>query len=386
MELLAIWLAETAVLLVALNLAAMAVLGLLEPDSQLAADEAGESNRGSYRFRLPNYTDKARAEQHYRELDELEFTYRPYVAWAALPFAGRTITIDDQGERNPAAETAAWGPGEVVRLFGGSTVWGVGVDDDGTIAAELARLWPQAKVRNHGQFSYVSRQSLARLTSLITAGKKIGSAVFYDGVNEVAVLCRADTGVVGHNRQHQMSKRIRGYPKLEQRLQERRSAFLAGLWAVFLGHSVELLERLGGVSIAPAWAALPENHWVCDEQPDKARRVAESLLRNWQTAHQLVTAHGGRFRAVLQPVAYVGRPRVDHITEELDYFGAELRAQYAAVYPLVARMISDSGHDWMRLATHLYDGDDRLYIDFSHVTAAGNKIAAAFLYDVLNGK
>ena len=49
-------------------------------------------------------------------------------------------------------------------------------------------------------------------------------------------------------------------------------------------------------------------------------------------------------------------------------------------------MISDSGHDWMRLATHLYDGDDRLYIDFSHVTAAGNKIAAAFLYDVLNGK
>ncbi|MDP7603166.1 MAG: hypothetical protein QF546_04955, partial [Alphaproteobacteria bacterium] len=60
MELLAIWLAETVVLLVALNLAAMVVLGLLEPGSQLAADEAGESNRGSYRFRLPNYTDKAR--------------------------------------------------------------------------------------------------------------------------------------------------------------------------------------------------------------------------------------------------------------------------------------------------------------------------------------
>ncbi|MFG6107735.1 hypothetical protein U2F10_36275 [Leptothoe sp. EHU-05/26/07-4] len=315
---------------------------------------------------LPNYEDNSEfSEIHFQEFAHLPVQYEPFIGWSRLPFQGRTITVDVEGNRlHPNTQTSPKGlPSKAVHFFGGSTMWGTGASDYETIPAFFNEDTGIPSF-NLGETGFNARQSLAQLIQLLTVSDKdINSVVFYDGVNEVLSLCRSEHDVGEHIRAHRMREvlndQVNAIPLSE---------FQYYLDFMFLRGSRSLVFGI-------AQAQSDKQPWNCDTQPQKARQVAKSLLRTWELAHSITEKEGIRFLAVLQPVAFLGNPKLDHISHLQDDDNP-LGKQFRAVYPLIQELIRERQYDWIVDYTNLFSMDEYIYVDFCHVAANGNKIVA----------
>lgn len=318
---------------------------------------------------LPNYEGR-RDEMHYhfRESLMLPINYAASVGWQRDPFQGKTITIDERGRRVHQPLPEASQTKSTVYIFGGSTVWGSGVTDNETIPAFYQKI-AQLPTINEGETAYISRQSLASFVNLLSAQEPIDAVIFYDGVNDVQYGCRAELQVNEHGRTEVFRDRLRQRRSQQSATED----FMAYLNGVFLGGIQEL-----GVEIVDAIndtrkKQREEDSMICDSDPERARQVAATLLANWEIAHDLAQAQGIEFLAVLQPVAYLGQPKVDHIQEDLD---PQFGKQYEAVYPILQRLIRERNYDWIVDYSQVLSRDEYFYIDFCHVSANGNEILA----------
>ena len=154
--------------------------------SVLASTEAADDLRA----RLPNYAKVTWATQHYRELGQLKADYKSFIGWQLKPFQGETINI---GGRYAQRQTINNGRDKSKKayFFGGSTMWGMGVRDDGTIPSEFAAaagFWSE----NFGEDAYTAHQGLMLLVQLLQDGHRPDIVVFYDGVNDVEAKCKLD--------------------------------------------------------------------------------------------------------------------------------------------------------------------------------------------------
>jgi len=339
-------------LLVVINLIAAVAL-----DTRLL----GISREVDSRVNLPNYTDKVSARSIFAEFNTLATQYKPYVGWTRKEFHGITTTIDGEGDRqhrqnfNSSVAT--------IRFFGGSTIWGTGVDDEGTIPAEFNRLFPRHQVFNHGETAFISRQNLARLINLINHGASLDLVIFYGGVNDVLYQCYPGSRLDGHSRERVIAERT-DTPRVLQLL---------------FGYTKEsVLRKASAIAGVDAYTSSR-----CQEDLSHARRVAEALIQNWKMAHELVTARGGRFVAVLQPVAYLGSPKREHL--DLPLTSARAR-DYLTVYPLIKKRIAELHVDWIFELTNALDGTEFFYIDFCHVSKNGNEVIAKKLATLVEGQ
>jgi lysophospholipase L1-like esterase len=128
-------------------------------------------------------------------LDEVEYIvvsgrYEPFVVWRSNPIINcDSITITDDGFRltpgishNPDAFS--------VLMLGGSAMWGVGVSDSGTIAANLQRdlselIEKPVAVFNLAQAGHSSTQEVIELMLQLRNGDIPDLVIFYDGFNDV---------------------------------------------------------------------------------------------------------------------------------------------------------------------------------------------------------
>ena len=135
---------------------------------------------------------------HYRELERLQDRWNPYVYFRQRPFQGETITIDAEGLR------ATWTPPETARddeadraakpirilMLGGSSLWGFGARDEGTIPSFIVRhLYERGvrvEVRNLAEIGYVNTQEVVALIRELQGGYRPDLVLFYDGVNDTA--------------------------------------------------------------------------------------------------------------------------------------------------------------------------------------------------------
>ena len=300
-----------------------------------------------------SFADKQKAEEVFREFSALQTKYVPYLVWQRAPFKGKWTTVGQDGNRVHKSTTDH--PVGHVRLFGGSTMWGKGVDDEHSIPAQLNALRPRFKVYNNGESGFVSRQSFERLVNVVNAEEPIDVAVFYDGCNDFFTLCREDTSINGHSRE----------PDIARRLQP--PSFAAD--ALF-GAMREIILYAWGRSLK---AAGPPSR--CQEVPGGAERVARGLVNNWKNAKTIADAHGIEMHAILQPVAALGSPNLSH----LDYLRGDPPSRsedYVKLYPIVQRMIADEHADWIHDFTDAFDGNEIVYIDGCHVNDRGNAIIA----------
>lgn len=337
------------------------------------AAHKGHSPGREYRTELPNYPDHRRARALYAEMNA-SWRYRPVVieGWRRRAYRGRYIHIDARGRRlDPAAATQAR---HVAHFFGGSTMWGTGVEDADTIAAHFARHRAGWASRNEGESGWVSRQGIDRLVNLLNQDDVPDAAVFYDGVNDVFYLCNGSLSLNGHMRELDE----RNAPENQDGLHMLRSLFApeAWLWR-------RVAERRG-----------PQLPGATDRCADAVGResVARTLLNNWGIAHDLMAARGRVFLGVLQPLAYVGHPRLDHLRglpEDLGAGGRNLndydRTFYQAVYTLLRQRIAERHVPWLLDATEAFDTGDYTYVDYCHVTANGNALVAARISAALDG-
>lgn len=141
------------------------------PDRERAAAVAADAWTGDY----------------WREHEAARHTrWRSYVYWRRQPFDGDLIDVDAHGFRvTPRVADAA----HTIWLFGGSTAWGTGNRQIGTLAAALQMTLSErgirAQVLNFAESGYVSHQSLQAFQLALRCGAEPSLAVFVDGANDV---------------------------------------------------------------------------------------------------------------------------------------------------------------------------------------------------------
>lgn len=306
---------------------------------------------------LPQYRDKAKARVIWEEFDESrEVVFTPFVEWRRKPYTGTTVHIGEQGDRFwPGAPTPP-PSAPVVRLFGGSSMWGTGVTDGETIPASLHRLRPGYLVLNHGESEYNSRQNLERVINLLGRGQRIGVAVFYEGFNDVLTLCRRDVDLNGHGEE----------PRMRLVLEQAGTARY-----LLIGKTQELLTNVFSTE---------RDEFACDVDPARARAVATIVYNQWKLAKALLEARGGELIVVLQPVAAIGDPRLDYF-EQVHTPGepsatSALARQLRSVYPYWQKLAGTPGNEWLHDLTDAFDGGRAIYLDQVHGSAEGNALVA----------
>jgi hypothetical protein len=292
---------------------------------------------------------------HFIEFAALRTAYHDFIVWRRQKSDGKTVHIDQNGYRRHGSMTDTVADAKVW-VFGGSTAWGVGVPDDGTIAAYLEKA-TGLRTFNLAETGYNAHQSLNLLMKLHVEGGRPEFVVFYDGVNEVEHKCRQDLTFYSTSQEAQIRQK---------------------LWANSPDSSRtgKIFEPIARLVTKFTGDDAPDDAYNCDIDSRKADLIARNLVNDWMNARLIVEARGGKFVGVLQPVAYVGSPNISYMPDvEND---AKLRRQYDIVYPKIEAELAKAGMPYVNL-TSIFNGKEMFYVDFCHVIPKGNEMIAAAL-------
>jgi hypothetical protein len=137
------------------------------------------------------------------ETRHLAQEYEVYTQFKEIPCEGKYVNVDSRGFR-PIVGQKPWPPRKgdyVVFVFGGSTTFGYGVEDNLTIASHIQKLLNtnygiSASVYNFGRGSYFSAQERVLFEKLLFEGFVPHMAIFIDGLNDLTYF----DGLPAHTR------------------------------------------------------------------------------------------------------------------------------------------------------------------------------------------
>lgn len=308
--------------------------------------------------------DKAYAVQVFADARKGRKNYQPYTAWRQEAISLPTLTLDKNGYRTHKSLKQNKPDAVKIGFFGGSTTWGVGVDDNNTIPAIFDELTDMYTPINYGERGYTSRQELALLINLINQGKAPDVVVFYDGFNDLWTHCNyaITRSLNGHQEEPRLRKLVRN--------DSDSSAIYRNLVQPFMSFFQKLVKR-----------RIQPDKLACSNDPRRAQAVADMMIANWSMAQKLVTGYGGKFYAFLQPQLYSGKPRKDYVALKKKQIGRG--SELAAVYPLLQAKIAEQQGGWMFDLSAAFDGNVPIYLDDAHVAPVGNRIIAEKIRDTL---
>jgi hypothetical protein len=307
------------------------------------------------------------AAKHFEEIGELTTQYYDFITWRRNDYTGDTITVVNglrktEVHGNISIQTGTYW------FFGGSTTWGTGVSDPYTYPS-LFSAHQNTNVINYGESGYIARQSLAYLMNNIITNEQENltdvHVIFYDGVNDTSHYCRRGVNGLGTVRQAQVQNII--YRDLEKYSFKRTFS--------------QLLDFISSV-VGKFYGDISEIQYGCAKNNERAIEVATSLVSTWKAASDLVEARGGKFTAILQPVAFIG-------TADFSYLGLNaandiaLSQQFKEVYPRIIEMAGESDFNFIDL-TSAYDGCVDCYIDYNHVGPQAHQMLVKKLSIALN--
>jgi len=129
--------------------------------------------------------------------------YTPYLGWKRIPnFHGVYVNVDNESMRktdNPCSSK------DSIRIFvfGGSTTWGSGVQDNSTFPSYLSKYLCQIgisnEIKNFGEGAYVNTQEMIRLQLELRKGNIPDIVIFYDGANDAASTYQNNLSGWHHN-------------------------------------------------------------------------------------------------------------------------------------------------------------------------------------------
>ncbi len=315
------------------------------------------------------------AETFWREYDvSRKFAYQPYVVWRRAPYRGETITVDAEGLRR--TEHSQCGAHEYrIYMFGGSTLWGTGSPDWGTIPSLLAEQYQKAGrpvcVRNYGESAWVSTQGTIKLLLELKHGERRPDLViFYDGVNDVFTAWQAGRADV-----HQDFDRIKA--RFEPRAQGRPGTF----GYLLDSNASRLLQDWLAPSAPPrtVGAGAP-----LGEPAELARAPVAGYLRNLDVVDALAERHGFDYVFFWQPVIFADQKPLTKEEQEIRRAKSQawpgLEALYRSTYDLIVR---ESRRNLVYIADVFKGYQGNLYLDFTHISPDGNRLVAQRMYETL---
>lgn len=332
-----------------------------------------------------SFRDKPWARDFFEDQEKLhEATKRfaPYVAWEGREFDGTVLHVEPGGIRRtwnpPSFESGA--PKEIF-VFGGSTVWGTGVRDEGTLPSQLSKLLNRQsakyRVTNFGQEGYSSTQELIKLMLLLKEERRPDFVIFYDGYNNVlaSFLARRAGSILGE-------------AEIRERL-ETPSVFGLGFAALKLAAkkysmSARAIRDIArGISPMFLRGARLDEGLAPQELDELARAVAADYLSTLDILDLLAARYGFRYAAYWQPSMFhetelVGDEKklaaLDPTlgSESLLSFFASTRRYLEATPPRESPTF---------LTDALKGRSEQLYIDSVHLSEEGNERMAQAILD-----
>src|SRR5262245_9770893 len=313
--------------------------------------------------------------------------YYPYVAWRRAPFAGKTINIDEHGIRQTPGADCRSGAYKVF-AFGGSTMWGTGAPDWGTIAARLQARLEQRRsepvcVTNFGETGYVSTQSLVMLLLQLKLGNVPNAVVFYDGPNDVYAAYQA--GRVGvHENFYQIAalfeEPLKGESKRESLRELLQNSYSYAVVDTLVGKFTSGKEQpqvtvMNYESIGVDAAALSD-------------MVVQNYLSNYTMVDVLARRFGFEPFMFIQPILSMGNKPLTQEEQQMKWTYESDRALAkldAAVYR--AFDLESSRHERLTYLANIFDENRvSLWIDDSHVNPLGNDLIAETMVDAIMAK
>jgi len=311
-------------------------------------------------------------------------SYAPYVIWRFnVNEINETISVDTIGRRitpgNPADPDAF-----EIWVFGGSSVWGAGNCDDGTIPAELQSIMNErsiesVRVLNMGQIAWSSTQEVIELTLLLRAGERPDLVVFFDGFNDIWGSYESGrTGV--HHSESRVASLLNGTAQDEvsgpfMQIVMRSNTWLLtqSLRRMFFRSSIThqdlITYRTMGVNV-----------------DSLSRGIAETWLANMENVIALSEYYGFRVIGILQPsLWYSGKRPTDYEEEILagkdSYFLAGGDPDFSELYCKACSYLEQSAAsvEWFHSYSDVLDDiAETAYTDVSgvHVTREANRLIA----------
>lgn len=328
----------------------------------------------SYRT-IPHYADQVDADALWRELERAEsYRYRSYTGWRHRPFAGELVRIDSDGfRRTPGARCD--GQSFTVYAFGGSTMWGWGAPDSGTIPAHLQSrlerlLQPRVCVKNLGEDGYVSTQSVVLLLRRLQRGERPDAVVLYDGVNDVIAAWRSGDAGVHAYAQEMASKLDYGPGPTLRWVQASRLYWLIGRLRSGLTGETSALTPLGRSAEGGAEGL--------------GAAVADVYLANYGIVTALAADYGFEPFFFWQPALGIGAKSLAPGEQRI---AAAIRPSLRSLTATTYREVASRADGYPRLwdLSDAFDGvTEQLWIDgWGHITPAGNAIVAQRMAEVL---
>ncbi len=144
------------------------------------------------RGNLDIYQNEAWSKEYFQEFhDSNKGEYTPYIDYRRAPnYQGKYINLDKNSIRKTIPNCSDASPNPVkIFVFGGSTIWGTGSRDEGTIPALISKNLCEkniaVEVINFGESGYTNTHDMIRLLLELRQGNKPSIVIFYDGVNDV---------------------------------------------------------------------------------------------------------------------------------------------------------------------------------------------------------
>lgn len=348
-----------------LLLATDQLLRALLPDSgQLAALDPAAIAPG--RARADAVAGDSWIDDYWKDHEASRYTdWVSYVYWRRRPYAGTIIRVDANGFRvTPHAQAQHL---RTLWLFGGSTAWGTGNRDGGTLAAQLEQVYAEraaelgVRVVNFGESGYVARQSLAAFQSALGCAQPAADmAIFLDGANDVFAALQSGAAGLPQNEEN----RRREFNSSRQLGAQLRA------WALRL----EGIARL----IAPTPAAR-----TADAERDLAAAVADAYLGQSRQAKALAAAYDVDLLYVWQPTAFDRAPaRADEAAIVAASMAEHVRLQRQTRAAVQARLAGDASTTVVDLGGVFDAQQGALFFDFVHLSERGQRLLAERLYEL----
>jgi lysophospholipase L1-like esterase len=336
------------------------------------------------RANADTYRDREAARAYFDEFRRSDTAqWSPYTYWRRLPFSGRLINVDRDGLRVTPAPTAAdVGPDALtIWVFGGSTVWGTGAEDEATIPSRIqqglrARGIP-AVVTNFGESGYVSTQEVVMLIRALQERAAPDVVLFYDGINDSFSAWQQQEAGLPQNE----FNRVAEFNLSQLSAASRRRRLL--LRDVAYGSEV---VRRARALLASSRAAAPADAAAGVPARDSMllAKVVSTYLANRTIVQALGAQYGFSSVFVWQPSIFEKASLTPYEQSQRDAMPG-FGPFYQAVTRALRRVVADSStsRDVVDLSTSLQDVREPLFIDWCHLGETGNALMAEQIVDRL---
>jgi hypothetical protein len=290
----------------------------------------------------------------------LSMIEKPYVGWDFPPYTSQYVNISEDSLRvTPGADCRE--DAYRIFIFGGSTLWGYGSPDFGTIPAYVQTALDEALdrpicVQNYGELAFNSTQEFLSFALQVRQGNVPDMAIFYSGVNDVR------SGVLNNAAGQPYNLSV-----VRQGISRNTNPFIEALRENF--HLVN--------NLVTSPMTYPSNPDAL--QPHLADQVVEMYQENQRITQAVADAYGVRAVFLWQPeIINCGKTLTPHEQQQLALTG-EINIQlYSQVYqriaPLAAASTEDNFYSVATVNEWITNPEGEMFIDSNHMLPPGNEI------------